>query len=203
MTVRSSIGSGALERNEDGNRLFVGLLDRRPLTRDSIQHLLRQATEQLEVIAVENASELADEVAGRGAKLDLIVLHLGRDRLNEPWVRQCLDTLRDRLTGTPVILLAEGDTQGLPDASATGVSGYIACRLSPASASLTQQEIKVLQLLKDGKQNKAIADELSMQEGTVKTHVRNILRKLNARNRTEVAILCNRILQEMKGPARG
>ncbi len=37
--------------------------------------------------------------------------------------------------------------------------------------------------------NKQIAYELSMSEHTVKVHLRHIMRKLNARNRTEVAVL--------------
>ena len=46
----------------------------------------------------------------------------------------------------------------------------------------------MLQALKQGKANKLIAHELNMREGTVKVHVRNIMRKLHAKNRTEVAI---------------
>jgi hypothetical protein len=41
--------------------------------------------------------------------------------------------------------------------------------------------------LREGKANKIIAYELNMCESTVKVHVRNIMKKLKARNRTEVA----------------
>jgi DNA-binding NarL/FixJ family response regulator len=47
----------------------------------------------------------------------------------------------------------------------------------------------VLEALRKGKANKAIAFELSIHESTVKVHVRNIMKKLGARNRTEVVYL--------------
>ena len=59
------------------------------------------------------------------------------------------------------------------------------------SAHFTERQAAVLQALKRGKTNKLIAYELNMREGTVKVHVRDIMRKLNAKNRTEVAIWAN------------
>ena len=56
------------------------------------------------------------------------------------------------------------------------------------SGHFTERQAAVLQALRQGKANKLIAHELNMREGTVKVHVRNIMRKLNARNCTEVAI---------------
>jgi DNA-binding NarL/FixJ family response regulator len=50
----------------------------------------------------------------------------------------------------------------------------------------TSRQTAVLRALREGKANKIIAYELNMRESTVKVHVRNIMRKLNARNRTEV-----------------
>lgn len=53
---------------------------------------------------------------------------------------------------------------------------------------LTRRQLQVLQQLRLGSPNKTIARELSMQETTVKQHVREIMRKLGARNRTEAAL---------------
>lgn len=53
---------------------------------------------------------------------------------------------------------------------------------------LSGRELEVLQLIVDGYRNPAIAGKLYITEGTVKTHVRNILRKLCASNRTQAAI---------------
>jgi DNA-binding NarL/FixJ family response regulator len=59
---------------------------------------------------------------------------------------------------------------------------------------LTPRERSVIDLLREGKPNKLIATQLDMQENTVKVHVRNILRKLNAANRTHAAFVANRLL---------
>jgi len=52
---------------------------------------------------------------------------------------------------------------------------------------LTPRQMAVLDHLKLGKANKVIAYELAMSESTVKVHIRNIMKKMKATNRTEVA----------------
>lgn len=54
--------------------------------------------------------------------------------------------------------------------------------------SLTGRECAVIQAIRQGKPNKVIAYELNMCESTVKVHVRHIMKKLRAKNRTDVAI---------------
>ncbi len=51
--------------------------------------------------------------------------------------------------------------------------------------SLTPRELEVLRLLARGSTNRAIANALVVREGTVKYHVKNILRKLGASSRTD------------------
>ncbi len=58
----------------------------------------------------------------------------------------------------------------------------------PASGTVTTRELAVVRGIGRGKSNKAIAYELGMCESTVKVHVRSIMKKLNAKNRTDVAI---------------
>lgn len=57
--------------------------------------------------------------------------------------------------------------------------------------SLTARELEVLNILASGASNRAIADQLSISENTVKIHVHKILKKLNVRNRREAARLAN------------
>lgn len=57
------------------------------------------------------------------------------------------------------------------------------------SLQLSRRQFEVLRLLSSGKLNKEIAHELKMTEGTVKAHVRHILRKLSVSNRTQAANL--------------
>lgn len=60
---------------------------------------------------------------------------------------------------------------------------------------LTPRQAEVLERLREGKPNKLIARELNMTEATVKVHVRQIMRKLGAANRTQ-AVLCATRLAE-------
>jgi DNA-binding NarL/FixJ family response regulator len=54
------------------------------------------------------------------------------------------------------------------------------------AASLTSRQMTVLGHLRQGKPNKIIAHDLRMSESTVKVHIRNIMRKMGATNRTQV-----------------
>jgi DNA-binding NarL/FixJ family response regulator len=73
-------------------------------------------------------------------------------------------------------------------------------RQSPAanphedSVSLfTSRQMLVIDALRKGKANKIIAYDLNMCESTVKVHVRNIMKRLKARNRTEVVYLLSKL----------
>jgi DNA-binding NarL/FixJ family response regulator len=61
-----------------------------------------------------------------------------------------------------------------------------------ADASLSPRELEVLELIAAGHSNKAIGSRLSINEETVKGHVKNILAKLGARDRTHAATLAFR-----------
>lgn len=54
---------------------------------------------------------------------------------------------------------------------------------------LSQREKQVLQGLCRGRSNKEIARELDLQEVTIKLHVRTLCKKLNAKNRTQAALI--------------
>jgi len=65
--------------------------------------------------------------------------------------------------------------------------GTNAANSSQAIGLFTPREVKIAEALRRGKANKIIAYEMNLCESTVKVHIRNIMKKLNARNRTEVA----------------
>jgi len=67
----------------------------------------------------------------------------------------------------------------------------------PHCSDLTPRQTHVLHLLQEGFPNKVIAARLGMTESTVKVHVRQIMRRLGAKNRTEAALLAQRL-----GPLR-
>jgi len=58
----------------------------------------------------------------------------------------------------------------------------------------TTRQIAVIEALRKGKANKTIAYELNMCESTVKVHVRNIMKRLKAKNRTQIAYLASELL---------
>ena len=67
----------------------------------------------------------------------------------------------------------------------------------PAGAStLTERQMNVVEAVGHGFANKQIAYKLKMSENTVKVHLRHIMKKLNVRNRTEIAIMTRRLLDE-------
>ena len=55
--------------------------------------------------------------------------------------------------------------------------------------ALTAREVEVLQLVAAGNSNKLIADHLSLSEDTIKGHVKNILSKLGANDRTHAVTI--------------
>jgi DNA-binding NarL/FixJ family response regulator len=65
------------------------------------------------------------------------------------------------------------------------------------SQLFTARQIMVVEALCRGKANKQIAYELGMCESTVKVHIRHIMRKLKARNRTEVAMMVSSLFDKI------
>jgi len=57
----------------------------------------------------------------------------------------------------------------------------------PAQAGLTERETEILPGISEGLSNKVIAQQLDVTEGTVKVHMKNLLRKLNLRSRVAAA----------------
>ena len=60
---------------------------------------------------------------------------------------------------------------------------------------LTPTQIKVMRGVHSGQLNKQIAYELGIAEATVKAHMTALMRKLNVRNRTQVAIAAQSLAQ--------
>ena len=77
------------------------------------------------------------------------------------------------------------------------------CKNSPAkngtgtrNVMFTERQTAILDKLCKGKPNKIIAYELGMCESTVKVHVRNIMKKLKATNRTQIAYLVRELMNQ-------
>jgi DNA-binding CsgD family transcriptional regulator len=90
---------------------------------------------------------------------------------------------------------------------APGVTGTAAALFRPAESRLdglmTRREREVIDLMTNGATNIRIAEQLVISEGTVKSHVKHILRKLRAANRAEaVARYLRILLREQEERAR-
>jgi DNA-binding NarL/FixJ family response regulator len=76
-----------------------------------------------------------------------------------------------------------------------GATDLMSGTRQPSAVKFTTREKSVITLLKCGAQNKIIAYEMKLNESTVKVHIRNIMRKMKVRNRTEVV---SRLLGAMR-----
>jgi DNA-binding NarL/FixJ family response regulator len=65
--------------------------------------------------------------------------------------------------------------------------------MRPVKGPLTTREWEVLDMLKAGKSTDRIADELVLSTETVRSHVKNILRKLEVRSREEAILVADRM----------
>jgi two-component system nitrate/nitrite response regulator NarL len=85
---------------------------------------------------------------------------------------------------------------------ARAVQGEPAEVVPKTIAELTPREREILCHLAAGQSNKVIAKELGISDGTVKLHVKAILRKLDVHSRVEAAVIaveqniCQRIAQD-------
>jgi len=84
-------------------------------------------------------------------------------------------------------VLAGGTYVPMDCVLATGPS-VLASPVPRPSGGVTAREAAVIRALQQGKSNKVIAYELNMCESTVKVHVRNLMKKVKAKNRTDLAI---------------
>jgi DNA-binding NarL/FixJ family response regulator len=68
---------------------------------------------------------------------------------------------------------------------------------APDALGLTARQVDVLNLMRQGKSNKAICRELKLAEATVKNHVTAILKALNVTNRTEAVVRAGALASDL------
>jgi DNA-binding NarL/FixJ family response regulator len=74
------------------------------------------------------------------------------------------------------------------------ISPEVAARLAEhlGDDDLTARELDVLRLIRDGRRNKQIADQLAISENTVNFHIKNLVDKLQANDRTHAVTIALR-----------
>lgn len=127
------------------------------------------------------------QVAAFGPREEFVIDHLAR--LMAPAVdRIGLSERMSRLTGGSTAGRTRRTRSQATSAQISESDAGAALSTSTMGQELSPREREVLGLLTSGAENREIAAALSISPNTVKTHVRKILGKLKARNRTEAAM---------------
>lgn len=192
----------------------VLLADDHPMLRDGVRGLVDDQTDMKLVGEASNGHEAVDQF--RKLRPDITLLDLQMPEMNGidsmlairrefPDARIIVLTtytgdaqiLRALKAGAQAYLIKSVLRRELLDTIRAVHSGHkrippeVATQLAEHAADdpLTSREIQVLQLIASGKANKVVASDLSIAEETVKGHVKNILSKLGATDRTHAVTL--------------
>nr|WP_114210575.1 response regulator transcription factor [Acidisarcina polymorpha] len=85
-----------------------------------------------------------------------------------------------------IIQSVHGGSKHVPHRFATRVAERM------ADEKLTERELSVLRLIRDGRRNKQIASDLNIAEATVNFHIKNLSQKLQANDRTHAVMIALR-----------
>ena len=196
------------------NLIRILTVDDHPLLRKGIAALVNGEPDLTLVAEASNGNEAID--AFRSHRPDVTLMDL---QMPEVDGIDAIDRIRREFPEARIIVLTtySGDTQVLRALKA-GARGYILKghvhkelldairvvhagkkRIPPEIAAqladhatddaLTEREIDVLRLVAAGNANKRIADQLSIGEATVKSHISNILSKLGANDRSHAVTI--------------
>jgi len=189
-------------RTPDGGTVRLLLVDDHPVVRDGLRGVFADDPDFEVVGEAGNGAEAVARVERLGA--DVVLMDL---RMPEMGGVEAIQRLREVAPAVRVLVLTTYDTDSdvLPaiEAGATGYllkdaprdeliravrSPAVARRLmgqvrKPPPETLSQRELKVLQLIADGATNREAAAMLFVSEATIKTHLLHIYDKLGVRDR--------------------
>ncbi len=189
-----------------------GLLDRRAIkvvaqTGDGNEGLKLARELDVDVILLDlrmpgmGGMEVLRQIRGRGIETPVVMLTTSSDErdlveslrygaqgylLKDMEPDDLVVALRDVVQGKTVV--APGLTGVLAKVVQQGESAELRAAPSPFD-ELTPREREILRHLSEGQSNKVIARNLGISDGTVKLHVKSILRKLNVHSRVEAAVM--------------
>jgi len=200
-----------------GGKIRVLCVDDHPIVRDGIAAIINLQQDMTLVGAAGTAGEALERLAATSPDITVVDLQLpdmgGFDLIKK---------IKNKSPNARVIVLSshEGDVD-IQRALEAGAQGYVVKglvreelletirsvhagkRRLPATVAqklaehmadepISSRELEVLSLMAAGLRNKEIAGQLSIAEDTVKMHVRNILSKLQANDRTEAVTIALR-----------
>jgi DNA-binding NarL/FixJ family response regulator len=188
-----------------------------PVFREGLATIISFEQDMLLVARASNAVEAVAEF--RRHRPDVTLMDIGLPGTNGT---DTLIAIRGEFPEARIIMLTTSDCDGdIQRALRAGASGYILKsmhmdellsvirsvhagrrRIPPEVAArlaehlgdddLTARELDVLRLIRDGYRNKQIADQLSISENTVNFHIKNLVDKLQANDRTHAVTIALR-----------
>lgn len=188
----------------------IMIVDDHPVVREGLSRIIVSES-GMEVIAEAGTGAEALTLY-RKLRPDIVLLDM---RMPEMTGIQTIEAIRKEFTNARIIVLSTYDLEeDIYQSLQAGARGYIlkdsprnellasirrvhagervippniATRLAEriGGNELTAREFEVLKLIVKGKSNKQIGDDLGISEGTVKSHVNNILDKLGVTDRTQ------------------
>ena len=189
-------------------------VDDHPLLREGIAAVIEGQPDMTLVAEATNGREAIESF--RNHRPDVVLMDLRMPDMNGI---EAIRAIRAEFPAARIVVLTTyaGDVQAL-GALKAGASGYllksmlrkdlldtirtvhagkrrippeIATQIAEHAAddALTEREIDVLRRVGSGNSNKQIAAQLAISEGTVKAHMKNILPKLGARDRTHAVMI--------------
>jgi DNA-binding NarL/FixJ family response regulator len=202
----------------------VLVVDDHPLMREGIMSVIQAVTDIAVIAEASNGHEAIEQFAAHRPDVTLMDLQMPRmDGL------AAVSAIRKQWQNARIVMLTtfSGDAQALRALKA-GAAGYLlkslvrtelleairlvhagrryiprevasALALHVTDAALSERELDILHRVAAGGSNKRVAHELSLSEETVKSHMKNIMAKLGANDRTHsVTIALGRGLIELR-----
>jgi DNA-binding NarL/FixJ family response regulator len=188
-----------------------------PVFREGLSTIIASQTDMILVAQATDAAEAIAEF--RRLRPDITLMDL---RLSGTNGIDAMVAIRGEFPQARIVMLTTSDCDGeIQRAMRAGASGYIlksmpknellavirtvfsgrrylppevAARLSEhlGEDNLTDRELQVLRLIRDGHRNKQIADQLAIAETTVNFHIKNLVDKLQANDRTHAVTIAVR-----------
>ena len=202
------------DMSAESHQIRILTVDDHPLLRDGIAFLVGTQPDMTIVAEASSGREAIDKF--RTHRPDITLMDL---RMADIDGIEAITQITTEVANAKIIVLTtySGDVQ-IIRALKAGAQGYLLKgllrkelldtiravyagkkRISPdvasqvaeyaADSSLTMREIEVLRLVAQGNANKMIADHLAISEDTVKAHLRSILSKLGANDRTHAVTI--------------
>src|SRR5918994_169923 len=157
-------------------------VDDHQLLREGIAAVIESQEDMTLVAQASNGREAVESF--RRLRPDVTLMDL---RMPDMSGIEAITAIRSEFRDARIVVLTTyaGDAgkRRVPPEIATEIAEHV------ADDALTAREVEVLRRVAAGKSNKLIAAELDISEGTVKTHMKSILPKLDASDRTHAVMI--------------